>query len=56
MRSRSWMAVVAYLAALAALGPGPASADTLETFDDAELDKLIKQEQFVIVLFSKPLP
>ena len=30
-----------------------AADDTLELMDDAELEKLIQQEQYVIVLFSE---
>ena len=32
---------------------GGVSGNTLETMDDTELEKLIQQEQYVIVLFSK---
>ncbi len=58
MRSSSWFALcmgdAVFLALLLALaGPQGAAGDTLEAFDDAELQKLIRQEQYVIVLFGE---
>ncbi len=58
MRAFSWLYLALgdlYLLSLLLLAvPADlAAGDTLEVMDDAELDKLIRQEQYVIVLFGK---
>ncbi len=45
--------LVFYILSVLFLSHGKASANSLEEVDDKELQKLLNQEQYVAVLFSK---